>query len=476
MNLRAKLILAYTGLIIIGFGGLALVAGRQISQGAIEDFERGFITQAELVARGLKDAVEHFKEGETSQAEVETAVQEYATQLNIEITLIDTTGRPWLSSSPHLPTPNFKEYPEVKNALDRQKTYDVRTTNNTTTLYAAAPIIEDGQVISVVQIATPFTQAQATVWQRWAAMTLGITILTIVAIIASLWLSTSLTKPLTQLRESVLKLASGDFSQHLPEDRTDEIGELARAFNHMANQVQAMLEEQRSFASNASHELRTPLTTIRLRSEALREGNLDEETAQQYIAEIDDEITRLSALVNDLMLLSRFDSGRAERGREAVQFHRLVQSLIREATPKIQSRQLTISLEIPDTLPAVQANINHLQVVFRNLLDNAIKYTPPNGKIRWRIWQEDGFVVSELTDTGTGIAPEDLPHLFKRFYRADKAHTRDAPGTGLGLPLAKSIVEFYQGRIVVHSHGIGTGTSVTVWWPINEDKDESDIT
>jgi len=241
---------------------------------------------------------------------------------------------------------------------------------------------------------------------------------------------------------------------------------LGQTFNHMAEQVEAMLLEQKAFASNASHELRTPLTTIRLRSEALREGNLDEATTKQYIAEIDDEVARLGRLVNDLIQLSRFDSGRAEVGNELIDPVRLGRSLCQQMEKMAGSKHILLNFEAPAQLPPIQANQSHLRIVLQNLLGNALKYTPEGGQVTWRLSLDDGYLRSEIHDSGVGLSPEDIPHLFERFYRADKAHTRATGGTGLGLPLAKSIVEFYNGRIQIHSEGTGQGTTATVWWPL----------
>ncbi|HUM71408.1 MAG TPA: ATP-binding protein, partial [Chloroflexota bacterium] len=248
----------------------------------------------------------------------------------------------------------------------------------------------------------------------------------------------------------------------------DEVGQLAQAFNHMAAQVSAMLAEQKAFASNASHELRAPLTAIRLRSEALREGSLDAETTHQYIAEIDDEAIRLSHLINDLILLSRFDSGRAEWGQEQIDPARLAHTVCQSLQPITQQKQITVRLELPDELPPVQASQGHLYTVFHNLLENALKYTPPNGQVVWRLAAADKQLHSFLQDTGQGIAPGDLPHLFERFYRGDKAHTRATGGVGLGLSLTHSIVIFYHGRITIDSPGLGQGTTVQLWWPLRQ--------
>jgi signal transduction histidine kinase len=291
-------------------------------------------------------------------------------------------------------------------------------------------------------------------------------VLAALAVVVSSFLAASLIRPLVQLRHSALQIASGDLDQRLAENRPDEIGALAVAFNHMAAQVKSMLEEQRAFASNASHELRTPLTTIRLRSEALQGGHVDEATARQYIAEIDREVARLSALVEDLILLSQLDSGRTRPGDQQVDMARLLRHLLDEYGPHLCAKNLALKLDISPDLPPLVASLHHLRVVFRNVLDNAVKYTPTGGAITWQLQVEDGHLHTTISDTGRGIAPEDLPHLFERFYRADKARTRETPGVGLGLSLVQEVVCAYGGRVTIDSAGVDQGTTVDVWWPL----------
>jgi signal transduction histidine kinase len=192
---------------------------------------------------------------------------------------------------------------------------------------------------------------------------------------------------------------------------------------------------------------------------------LDEATARRYIEEIDDEVASLGNLVQDLTLLSRFDAGRAELGHAQIDFARLATNLCQQLSPQAAEKRLELTLLPPDQPVLVNASLNHLTVVFRNLLDNAIKYTPDGGQISWRIQSGESGVCHTIQDTGSGIAPQHLPHIFERFYRADKARSRDIPGTGLGLALVKSIVEAYGGHITVESDGVGKGTTARVYWP-----------
>jgi signal transduction histidine kinase len=456
-SLRTRLVLAYAGLVLVGFTLLALLAGRQISAGTVQDFSSGLAEQAQLVARALKETVEQSSEFGSDQTALDTVLQAFAEQIGAEIILVDRDGRYWAGAGGSASETNT---PEITAALSGNTGSAVRGDM----AYAAAPVIDDGLIMAVVQLAAPLSAAQSLIWERWAALGGAVLGVTILAGLVALLLSFTLTQPLAQLKEAAMQIAQGDFSQRLPESRQDEIGEVAHAFNFMTGQVEAMIEEQRAFASNASHELRTPLTTIRLRSEALRNDNLDAELARQYVIELDDEVKRLGETVQDLMMLSRLDSGRLEAGRERIDTVRLARQLLAEITPQAESRAITLQLEAPAAAP-VTAGSSHLMIVFRNLLNNALKYTPDGGSIAWQIQESAETVRHVIEDTGQGIAADDLAHVFDRFYRADKSRSRAVPGTGLGLPLVRTIVEFYGGTVELTSEGIGQGTTATVVWP-----------
>jgi signal transduction histidine kinase len=465
-SLRTRLLLAYAGLIILGFGGLALLAGRQIETSAREDFGETVEAQTLLVARGMVEPIESFKEGSIGQGDVADLVAMFADQVDAHVILVDLTGRPWLDSDGLPPLDNFLSNPEVVAALDRRVIHEIRPdANGEDAYFSAAPVVHDGEILTVVQVAKPVSGVNVAIRQRWGVLGAGVLALTLVALAASILLSTSLTNPLTQLRNSALRLSEGDFAKRLPDNRRDEFGQLATTFNYMAGQIESMLEEQRAFAANAAHELRTPLTTIRLRSEALQQGQLDEALRKQYIAEIDREVRRLAGLVDDLIMLSRIEAGRAELGSEQIDLARFARSLIREFQSSAEAKHITLTLDAPSGLPPLRVSLNHLRVVFRNLLDNALKYTPDGESVRWAVRAEDGYLCATIVDTGRGIDADDLPHLFQRFYRADKAHTRATLGSGLGLSLVRSIVELYGGEITLSSPGVNRGATVTVKWP-----------
>jgi signal transduction histidine kinase len=467
VSLRTRLMLAYAGLIVVGFAGLAVFAGRQMSTAAEEDYENQLEQQAQLMAEGLSDIVGYYVEGRILPADLARFVQGAAERANARLTVMDPDGVVWIDSGGLSSQRDQTQYPEVLAALNGRLVHDLRVDESgNLMIHTAAPIVENGEVLGVVRVTAPARAVHDAVTRRWLALGGSVSLLALIAIAASAALSRSLTRPLERLRVSAERLAEGDLSSRIPVDRADEIGELAAAFNYLAEQVEEMLAEQRAFAANASHELRTPLTAIRLRAEALRSGKLDDEAARRYAAEIDDEVGRMGGLVEDLILLSRLDAGRAEPGNTPVDVDRLARTLMRDLSTRAESAGVDLSLDAPSDLPPVEASPNHLRIVFRNLLDNALKYTPAGGKVDWQLCVDGDYLISTVIDTGQGIHRADLDRLFERFFRADKSRSRRVEGSGLGLSLTCSIVGFYGGQLEVESEGPGQGTTARVRWPL----------
>ena len=449
-SLRSRLTAVYLGLIIIGFGGLTLWAGRQIALTTFSDFSKTLQTQALFLANQLIEPLEH------NPAQVAPFLNNSATAVSGEITIYTGSGDVILSSTTN-PSPSI--YPQTEATQPNSK--------GDSTLYVTAEIKDDEHLLGIIQIGVPTSIPQAIVNQRWAGLAIGFFTVSIVGILVSFWLLNTLTKPLSHLRDTAHKMADGDLSQRVTVLPKDEIGEVGHAFNEMAEQVEAVVNEQRAFASNASHELRTPLTTIRLRTEALKGYDLDTATTAEYIEEIDGEVKRMSNLVDDLLLLSRLDARQLEIGKDQIDPARLLNAILREFENRIKTKNLTLHNQPPaEALPAVQANMSHLRIIFRNVIENSVKYTPVNGRIDIQLTAQRSFITLQVVDNGRGIASEDLAKIGKRFFRTDKARSREIEGTGLGLALVYSILDLYGGELKIESDGLNQGTAVSVLWPL----------
>ncbi len=226
------------------------------------------------------------------------------------------------------------------------------------------------------------------------------------------------------------------------------------------------LEQMRTeFVSNVTHELRTPLTSIQGFAETLLEGALDEpETARHFVEIMQRESRHLAALIDELLDLSRVESGKFRMRRQPTAPQKLIAETVSRLAQKAERAGIQLMTEVPESLPLVSADPDRLIQVLRNLVENAIKYTPAGGRVTLSARHEGGRVLIAVSDTGVGIPRADLGRIFERFYRVDKARTRSTGGTGLGLAIAKHIVEAHGGTIAVESE-VGKGSTFTVALP-----------
>lgn len=223
---------------------------------------------------------------------------------------------------------------------------------------------------------------------------------------------------------------------------------------------------RRGFVANVSHELRTPLTSIKSYTETLLDGVLeDRDTAERFLGVINSETDRMTRLVKDLLELSRFDSQQMQWNMRPMSFVNLVLGAIEKVQIEAKNKDLLLESYVIGEIPEITADHDRIEQVALNLLSNAIKYTPSGGKITVYIGKMFNDVYMKVTDTGIGIPQEDLPRIFERFYRVDKARSREMGGTGLGLAIAKEIVEAHGGTISAGSE-LGKGTEITVRLPV----------
>jgi len=225
---------------------------------------------------------------------------------------------------------------------------------------------------------------------------------------------------------------------------------------HNITRLKQLENMRKEFVANVSHELRTPLSIIKGYVETLLgEHSPDEQTAQQFLRTVQKHSARLETLINDLLTISALESQRAHLALEFISLHAIVKIAIEELTQQAQAKSITISLKIPESFPKVKADAQRLYQVFVNLLDNAIKYIQRGGHVVVSSKEHEEEMEVCVADDGPGIAPEHLSHLFERFYRVDKARSREVGGTGLGLSIVKHIVQAHGGRVKAENKSDG---------------------
>jgi two-component system sensor histidine kinase VicK len=242
---------------------------------------------------------------------------------------------------------------------------------------------------------------------------------------------------------------------------------------HDVTEQQRLENMRKEFVANVSHELRTPLTSIKSYAETLLDGAVDDrESAMHFLSVINSEADRMTRLVKDLLQLSRLDNQQLQWNFEEISLVELVKSSVERMELEAGSRRQALQCFVLGEIPFIEADYGRLEQVVFNLLSNAIKYTPEGGTVTVYIGKIVNDVYFKVADTGIGIPDNDLPRIFERFYRVDKARSREMGGTGLGLAIAKEIVEAHGGAINITSQ-IGFGTEVTVQLPIRRESPES---
>lgn len=294
---------------------------------------------------------------------------------------------------------------------------------------------------------------------RGGAIAIGI------AIILTFILSRYILSPVRALTSAARQYGKGDFSRRVSYESKGEIGELARAFNTMADNLEKNEQLRRNMVADVAHELRTPITNLKGYLEAINDGLVQPDEAT--IRSLNEEAGSLSRLVTDLQELSLADAGTLQIYPQPENISRLIQESVLAMQAKAALKELTLSSEVPDTLPLVAVDAQRIKQAINNLLDNAIVHTAPGGGISVTARPADNNLVVTVADTGEGIPAEELHLIFERFYRVDKSRTRRTGGSGLGLTIVKRLIEAHGGKIEVASR-LGKGTTFTFYLPLIE--------
>ena len=285
----------------------------------------------------------------------------------------------------------------------------------------------------------------------------------------SYWVSKRIMQPLTQIEQITQKFAAGHLDERLPPSEIPEINQLATSFNRMAVSLEDVELRRRELVSDLTHELRTPLTVLRGYLEELAAEQI-EPTPEVY-QQLAKETRRLERLVNDLQELSKAEAGYLPIKLQAVDLRPLLESLVQKFSDQLLEDGPVLRLECPDQLPLVLADIDRVEQVLVNLIGNALTYTKA-GSITVSAWTQAEEIKSRVsrmwvavTDTGIGIAQEDLPHVFERFWRAEKSRNQHTGGTGIGLAICKRLIELQGGQIRVESQ-LGVGSTFRFYLPL----------
>ena len=284
----------------------------------------------------------------------------------------------------------------------------------------------------------------------------------IIALLLGVLLARTLTRPLREMTAAARSVARGELGKQVAVRSQDEVGDLAQAFNQMSHDLAQAEGRRRQMTADIAHDLRTPISIIQGHAEGLRDGVLP--PTPETFALIHDETLRLNRMVEDLRTLSRAEAGELSLVRRPAAAGDLLEQMVVAQRPGAQENGIELRLEMEEGLPEIEVDADRMAQAMNNLVDNALRHTPAGGTVTLAAGRKGDGVWLQVRDSGPGITPEDLPHVFERFYRGDRARRRHEGGSGLGLAIARSIVEAHGGRIRAESPP-GGGAVFTIELP-----------
>ncbi len=383
------------------------------------------------------------------------------------ILLTDAHGNPLpsehgsqLTKSPLL---NNKTAKDLRNAAANAQGPKVNRAANGQDVYITVSWTSATGQRLVGQIATSSTRVQDQIDALKHILIYAAGVMLLISAAGGWLLAGRALKPIDELTRRARQITAHDLSQRLNLDQEDELGRMAATFDDMIGRLQEAFERQKRFTSDASHELRTPLTVMQAELGLALTRPRAAEDYRHTLLSMDEEVSRLSLIVNDLLTLTRIDVDPVAIQHQPLALHELLGGLARRVGMIAAERNTTV--EVEGLQPAtITGDATRLRQLFTNLLDNAVTYTPDGGRVTVRLERaRDGARVT-IGDTGIGIAAEHLPRIFERFYRTSEARAHHAHGTGLGLAISWSVVQAHQGEIAVQST-LGQGTTFTVFLP-----------
>ncbi len=471
-SIRWKILLAFFVIVGVSFGVAATNLTGLVRSYLFDQREREDSLLTEKAAAEVADAF-----SSASAEEVNRLLAENAKSMNGRLMLIDRDGKIQFDTFGDMCGRRIQQEEVLRVlTLGENEAYGVYTPGRVETkrmsgeenaehLAYSVHRIEDGNgpigaLLYVSRIQELVDSLGKVQWQLIRVFA----VIVLAALILALVLSQILTKPITDLSRTMRKMGKGDLSVRATVRGSGELRELAENYNTMAAQLEQQDKTRNQFVSNASHELRTPLTTMKIMLETVMyQPEMPDELRQEFMQDMNHEIDRLTGIVTDLLTLTRMDNRSDKLQMETVDMSAMTEETIRMLSQNAEQRHQQLMGNVTPGL-TMEGDRSKLNQILYNLTENAIKYTPDNGHILVSLFEAEGSLVWKVKDDGVGIPAEDQMHIFERFYRVDKARSRETGGTGLGLSIVKQLVNMHGGTITVESE-TGKGSEFTVVLP-----------
>ncbi len=365
-------------------------------------------------------------------------------------------------------------YGQNSSSFGYHQIYDEAEDSHFWSLYCSSSVVSDGSVIGVVLSSVYIQDAVDAIDGVQQQMLMIYIVACLGIIILGMIFSNFVTKPVVQLTDAALKISAGDLKSRVNIKGKNEIAELGQTFNMMCGRLENIDRQRSEFVSDASHELKTPLASMKILVESLLyQDGVQEEVYKDFLSDINGEIDRLNDLITDLLLISKMDSDIMTMHLETVSIKEIITKCVAVLNPIAQTKDIEVTMQLQDDPLIIEGDALKLRQAFNNLVENAIKYTKNGGHVLLSSAKQGHEIIVKIEDDGVGMSEEHLPHIFDRFYRVDKARSRETGGTGLGLHIVRRIALLHGGRVEVSSSK-GVGSTFTIIFPINPVRGEKE--
>lgn len=448
MSYRAKLSLSFLFVIL-----LTIIITLVIQRAIIEPTWTQFLTSFSLERRGpeLANIVSQNIQRARRWVELRPLLEQLSSIYKVKVFLTDANGD--LQVQSRYPEDIQPIQEEIDKALGGEtSSTQISTPQGKNLDVVTSPVFVNNRLVGTIQIVQERTNlGQIFGFPLTGSLLLGGGIAALFSLIFVYLVSRQVTLPIQKMKQMALKFSKGDFSPRVEIKSHDELGELARVLNEMAGKLEETERNRKELLANISHELRTPLTTVQGYIEALIDGVLPDEKREESLKLVMEEVRKTEGLVNSILELSRLEAGAIKMDIRTFDLKGLFSRIKEKFSLSFEKKDLRLEEMIPETEVFVQGDPDRVGEVIEILLDNSLRYTPPQGEVKVSVYSEGDRVFFKIEDTGIGIAPEDLPRIFNRFYRSTNIPKGEKLGAGLGLAIAKEIIEAHGSQIKVES-------------------------
>ncbi len=394
---------------------------------------------------------------------IDDIVKEHTFDYGGRTLLIDEGGKVLIDSFDSMVDSTVSNV-EIQRAFNNGSASKLYQHGNDYVIYSAVPLIEDNEIIGVSFMTINANDTILSVDRIIERLMIIYSVSIVISMVISLFFSEIIATPIEKLTESVKSITLGNYETRVEVEGNDEIAELTQSFNLMSTQLYQVDDRRKKFVSNVSHELRTPMTSMKIVSETLlSKEHWDEPVYREFLGDINSEVERLNHIIDSLLYLVRIEKEELELDMSITYVNYLIEKVIKTIKPIAHKKQIEVSF-ISDNRIQINLDQEKMQQCLLNIVGNAVKYTPENGKVWIELIDGKDNIHINVNDNGIGIPEKDIPYIFDRFYRVDEARTRKTGGTGLGLSIAQQIVQLHQGLIAVSANNTG-GTSVSIQLP-----------